>query len=113
MLALRHETIYSIKYSMKQLYVILVIMLTVLAVINFENIVIFFLSGSIPGVHFSVSPSMSIATMIASALTVGLFLKRTAIYTLCLKSYDHLFGTTDAQVTASPAQRPRRRYQEL
>ena len=98
---------------MKQLYVILVIMLTLLAVINFENIVIFILSGSIPGVHFSISPSMSMATMIASTLTVGLFLKRNVIYTLCLKSYDHLFGATGAKAIPSSVQRPRRRYQEL
>lgn len=94
-----------------------IIAATIGAVVFFDAIVVFLLSGFIPGINITLAPSTMIAVFVASALLVLTLKKRYAIYRACLAFYDELFNskkkTSKAPAKSTQSKLPRRRYQEL
>ena len=101
--------------EMKQLYVTLIILAVIAFVIWFDAVVVFLLSGFIPGINITLSPSTMLAVMIASAVMVAVVRHRFAVYRRCLSFYDEFFGISkkDTPPSGKTTGRPRRRYQEL
>jgi hypothetical protein len=99
---------------MKYVIGIFIIVATILAVLHFDSVVIFLLSGTFPGFHFSLSPSIMLAVMLSGALTTLLLTKRREVYAHCLALYDH-FAEKDHKQDDRPAKKktPRRRYEQL
>ncbi len=102
---------------MKQLYVIAIIAATIAFVVCFDAIIVFLLSGFIPGINITLAPSTSIAVMVASTILIAtIVLYRQAVYARCLSLYDALFGFKKKKSTAGTGVKlklPKRRYQEL
>lgn len=100
---------------MKQLYVAIIILGTTAFVVWFDAIVVFLLSGFVPGVNIVLAPSTMLAVMIASAVMVLVLRKYRIVYQYCLAMYDAYVqsDTKDTLETKESSDRPRRRYQEL
>lgn len=87
---------------------------------NFDALVVFFLSGLIPGTNLVIPPATMIAAMIGSALIIPFRHYRTHLYRLGLSLYDYavaVASTHEADLAPSTAQPthslPKRRYREL
>lgn len=106
-------SLYSVE--MKQLSLTLAVLITIILVVRFDVVIIFMLSGFIPGINVTLAPSTMLAVMIAS-VALGFALRiRQVMYQHCLSFYDEFLGPSKKDTTpikAKPA-RPRRRYQEL
>ncbi len=89
-----------------------ILALTILVALNFDLVVVFLLSGFIPGVNVSLAPSTMIAVMLASALTLLALRRRHAVYQACLSLYDAFWGKKSPATKPRPSL-PKRRYQEL
>lgn len=103
---------------MKYLYVIAIIFATIAMVVFFDAIVIFLLSGFIPGINITLPPTTSIAVMIASTITVAAAAQyRTAVYAKCLALYDAFFfkkkKSSNTTKKKKSSDLPKRRYQSL
>lgn len=116
MLAIQVGSSYT-QLHMKYIYVIAIVLTTIVCVICFDAIVVFLLSGFIPGINITLAPSTSIAVMIASTILVGVVVQyRQDVYRLSLSLYDAFFGIKKKNATPAPEAKtklPRRRYQEL
>ena len=100
---------------MKQLYIALVVLGIAACAVWFDAIIVFFLSGFIPGINIVLAPSTMLAVLIASTVLVISLRKYRVVYQYCLSFYDEFIGTDtkDPQETKEKSDRPRRRYQEL
>lgn len=100
---------------MKQFYAAIIVLLTILAIVRFDAIIIFMLSGFIPGINVTLAPSTMLAVMIANVALVIALKKRLLVYQYCLDFYDEFLSTSkkDSQPIKPKQSRPRRRYQEL
>lgn len=102
--------------TMKRSAVIAIITAVILSVVFFDQILIFLLSGSIPGLDVTLPPTTMLAVMVASTILVFALRRRHIVYQRCLTLYDELFGIkkkNKAAATGTKSALPRRRYQEL
>lgn len=100
---------------MKQFYGIGIFLAFVLAVVHFDAIVYFLLTGQLPGLTISLSPSMSIAVLVAATATSIALIWRRRVYHFGLALHDRLL-TSDENVdveSAAAVRVPRRRYHHL
>lgn len=119
MLAIPPLSLYT-RGHMKRFITPMIILATVALIINFDMIIVFMLSGFIPGINITLAPSTMIAVFIASTVLIFSLNKRQIVYARCLEFYDYItsasfkFGkkNTSAEPNEKP-ERPRRRYQEL
>ena len=101
---------------MKQLYIAMSILAITAFVVWFDAIIVFFLSGFIPGINIVLAPSTMLAVMIASAVLIVALRKYRVVHQHCLDFYDEFLALDKKDVVKKPDQksdRPRRRYQEL
>lgn len=113
-----HHLLYS--GDMKKLITLAIIAATILLVVNFDAVIIFMLSGFIPGIGVTLPPSTMVAVFVASTLMMPALRRRRAVYQRCLDYYDsatdQLFGLgkkSDKPAVDDKPKLPRRRYQEL
>lgn len=103
--------------TMKKLLTLTIIALVVLGIVFFDQILVFLLSGLIPGTNFSIPPTTMLAVMVASAILVPALRYRHEIYENSLDLYDAFFGIKkkkdDTPSGDTQPELPRRRYQEL
>ena len=115
MLAILVSNFYTHHY-MRYLYIITVILGVCVFAVYFDAMIVFLLSGFIPGINVTLPPSTMIAVMIASAALLFALLFRKNVFNYCLGLYDQLFDTQKEPATSTLAKKtslPRRRYQEL
>ena len=100
---------------MKQLYAAILILSVIVCTVWFDAIIVFLLSGFVPGINIVLAPSTMLAVMIASTVLVISLRKYRVVYQYCLSFYDEFIrtDTKDPQETKEKSDRPRRRYQEL
>ena len=100
---------------MKRFYTSLIILGTIAVTIWFDEIIVFLLSGFIPGINTVLAPSTMLAVMVASAIMVATLTQYRTIYQYCLAFYDEFLTTDNKTIKESSEKpnRPRRRYQEL
>jgi hypothetical protein len=101
---------------MKQLYIALAVLGIAACAVWFDAIIVFFLSGFIPGINIVLAPSTMLAVMIASAVLIVALRKYRVVYGHCLDFYDEFLALDKKDVVKESEQksdRPRRRYQEL
>lgn len=108
-----NTSLYSVE--MKQLYAAILILSVIVCTVWFDAIIVFLLSGFVPGINIVLAPSTMLAVMIASTVLVISLRKYRVVYQYCLSFYDEFIGTDtkDPQETKEKSDRPRRRYQEL
>ena len=107
-------TVYSSAH-MKRLYSMIVITAAIIAVVYFDAMIVFLLSGFIPGINITLAPSTMIAVMVASSLLIVAASSRQTVYRYCLAIYD-TFNVNDKTTTPQITEKPklsRQRYQEL
>lgn len=100
---------------MKRFYALLIIIGTIAMTMWFDEIIVFLLSGFIPGINIVLSPSTMLAVMVAGAVMVAALTQYRTIYQYCLAFYDEFFTSDSKTIKESNEKpnRPRRRYQEL
>lgn len=101
---------------MKKAVIIGSILAATLTVAHFDALVIFLLSGFIPGINVTLTPSKMLAVIAASTLLVAALRHRHAVYQHSLELYDEYIAPSPEKMTpreSIDAKRPRRRYQEL
>ena len=104
--------------TMKHLYAIAIVIGTIAFLLFFDTIVVFLLSGFIPGINITLAPSTSIAVMIASTILIAAIVQfRHAVYMQCLAFYDAFLFKKKTSSNSVPkkekAKLPKRRYQQL
>ena len=102
---------------MKYLYTTAIIAATIASVLFFDAIVIFLLSGFVPGINVTLPPSTSFAVMVAgTSLIVSIVKYGESVFKECLSIYDTFIfkkSTPHATNKKKKIALPRRRYQEL
>lgn len=101
---------------MKKLYVSTITLAILFGVIFFDQIIVFLLSGFIPGIDLTIPATTMLSVMIASTILILALRRRHVVYYNCLELYDELFGKkkeSDTPATDNKSKLPRRRYQEL
>lgn len=103
--------------TMKKSLTLTIIMLIILSIMFFDQILVFLLSGLIPGTNFSIPPTTMLAVMVASAILIPTLRYRHEIYKSSLDLYDAFFGIKKKKDNEpsgdTQPELPRRRYQEL
>lgn len=97
---------------MRQFYGLSILVVAILVISQFDVIIIFLLSGFIPGANITLAPSTMLAIMTAIVLMIPLLKRRRTIYRLILELYD---ATTDKGHAESnqKSQLPRRRFEQV
>lgn len=102
---------------MKKTLTISSITLVVLGIVFFDQILVFLLSGLVPGTNFSIPPTTMLAVMVASTIVIPSLKYRHEVYKNSLYLYDTFFGIKkkkdDVSSGDTTSKRPRRRFQEL
>jgi hypothetical protein len=102
---------------MKKSSTIAAFIFVALGFIFFDQVIVFLLSGFIPGTNFSISATTMLAVIISSSILMLTLKYRCAVYQNCLKFYDNLVvrknEKDDMPEIDTKAKLPRRRYQEL
>ena len=103
--------------TMKKLLTLTIIILVVLGIVFFDQILVFLLSGLIPGTNFSIPPTTMLAVMVASAIFIPTLRYHHEVYKNSLGLYDAFFDVkkkeSDEPSSGAQPELPRRRYQEL
>lgn len=89
MLAIRSPRAYS-DIDMKHLSTLLAILFLTTLIARFDAVVIFLLSGFIPGLNVTLPPSTMLAVMVASGILLLALKKWPQVYGRCLTLYDQI-----------------------
>ena len=96
---------------------IAIVIAAIISVIFFDQIVVFLLSGFIPGLSITIPATTMLAVMVAGATLIVTLRYRHIVYQHCLTLYDAIFEpkkkNNSAPESSTKPKLPRRRYQEL
>lgn len=102
---------------MKQVYGLILIAGVVVLIVNFDALMIFLLSGRLPGTDITIQPSTIFAIIAASCIATFVFRHRTReLLQLSDTIYTRLLAYLGKKKTVTPApssKLPRRRFSKL
>lgn len=97
---------------MKKMSTILIVAIALVALINFDSIVVFILAGAIPAINLVIPATTMLSLMIASMIMIPFVRRRRHVVNYGVALYDRIVASRKA-AHHHEVRLPKRRYQEL